>query len=331
MRSSALTTMRSFVIAVVLVAIVPSLAAHAQARIAPRPDLTDARTRSCVAALPASDFTPTLVSLGADVAGVGDSAAEKSLFLLAQDVATRLREQLGAREGVVPMVDSAVPWTAVWGRVEGELHTDGLVTITERTPRNAADSLALPGDRLISRALSSLISDGELWPFVPTEWALSWRFTLFFSAADVTVENTLVPTPRAIAVPAFTRSLPSYAPVRWTRLPTKRPDFTRWDRAGAFSDSVTFEFRYDEKGRVDESSRREVPFRDDVEGLYLVFPAGYDREPGEAKARASSRTRFVDATARTLEGTNWSVGHIGSCALPRTAFQSFVVVFADRR
>jgi hypothetical protein len=322
---------RLVVLVVLHVALVPLSAAHAQARIAPRPDLTDASTRRCIAALPDSEFTRTLVSLGADVAGVGDPAAEKSLFLLTQDVATRLREQLGARAGVVPMVDSAVPWTAVWGRVEGELHTDGLVTITEREPRTAVDSMALPGDRLIARALASLVSDGELWPFVPTEWALSWRFTLFFTAADVTVENTMVPTPRAIAVPAYSRSLPSYAPVRWTRLPTKPPDFRRWERAGAFSDSVTFEFRYDEKGRVVGKSHREVPFRDDVEGLYLLLPSRLAREPGDAKARAGSHARFIEATARSLEGTNWSIGRIGSCSLPRVAHQTFVVDFAEGR
>jgi len=303
--------------------------AAAQFRMAPRPDLSDSTTRACVTALPASEFMQTVVSLGAGVpAGWGDSAAVESIFLLAQDVATRVREQLGAPSGIVPSMEAKLPWTAVWGRLNAELFSDGVVTIESRPPRDGVDSLAIAGDTLIERALRSLVADGDLWPFVPTEWALSWRFTLFFGAPDLTEENTRVRTVRAIGIPVFALALPKYAPLRWTREPTQAPDFYRWDRIGAFSDSVTFRFAFDEKGYVDKKSVREVPYRDDVEGLGILVDARFAREPGDAATRAKSRERFVTATARALEYSAWSAGRIGSCALPRVAHQTFTVLFA---
>lgn len=125
---------------------VESRDARAQLQIAPRPDLTDSTTRACVAALPASDFTPALVYLGARSASPHDSGAVQALFLLAQDVGTRIREQLNAGNGIVSVVDSTLPWTAVWGWLDGDLHLDGTVTIGPQVPRSAADSLAREGD-----------------------------------------------------------------------------------------------------------------------------------------------------------------------------------------
>ncbi len=310
-----------------LCAVLAPAPVFAQLRMAPRPDLSDSTTRACIAALPRSDFKSTVVELGAGGEFSRDSAAMQSLFLLAQDVGTRIREQLGAAPGVVPSVDSTLPWTAVWGRLNGELHVDGLVTIEPREARTAADTLALPGDRLIERALQSLIAEDERWPFEPLEFVLSMPFTLFFAAPELTAENSTTKVWRSIGVPVFSRGLPKYAPVRWAKETTRGPNFTRWERQGMFADSTTLRFRYDADGMVDVRSAREIPWRGDVQGLGFAFGFRPGTEPTGERRRASSHREFVLAMANSLVHSRWSVGQLGSCPLPRVAYQSFRVTF----
>lgn len=308
------------------VSFTPSLAL-AQIRLAPRPDLSDPATRACVAALPAQDFTPALVSLAARSALPRDSGAVNALFLLAQDVATRLREQIGAPSGVVPNVDSTLPWTAMWGWLDGELHLDGTVTMTPQILRSAADSLAREGDALIERALQSLLSEGETWPFEPLEFILSVPFTLFFAAPDVTANNTSLKTWRTIGIPVFVRSLPKYAPIRWSRESTQATMIGDWTRVGTSPDSVTFIFRYDEAGKVESRSVREVSFLSDVPSLNFEMSIRAGWEPRSDRARAREHAMFVRSMARRLDFTDWSIGRIGSCPLPRSGYQSFRLTF----
>lgn len=249
----------------------------------------------CLASTRVGGLTQVIASVIASIPDTTAALAGSTTALVAQSVAERLREILGATRDSLPRGAPAITWHDLKGSIAVTVHRADLRMEwrVDSAPGTFGSPTAIG---LLERALFESRTSGELafvWP--DSLESDSVRFKLRFVRPFIDHEGTLVPHGFPMAFAAFTVDVPREA------LPVPRGSAPRYParaRAAGAEGGVRLRFLVDSGGGVAASSVSEV------------WPPDQLRPTGKL---AEFYADFLDAATRVVVREGFEPGRVGDC------------------
>jgi hypothetical protein len=260
---------------------------------------------SCIHRIPSSSLKRVPVFLQA-TADSAERLVLPSADFLAQDVAFKIREVLGATGPQLAEGDSAVDWSRLWGEVIVTLHRDAKPTWKVPDWSMRADTIARSSISLLVRAIKAVVDEGELIPYPDGVPGDSISFSLSLVNPTVTEKGKILPVVARQPIPVFSIA------IAWERSaevikppPVSYPEYSRSIRAIG---GVRLTYVVNKSGRVEPETIKEA------------WPAGVAKPQGQLLLAYEA---FLRAVQRGVPSAKFSPAMVGGCPVRQVVQQYF--------
>jgi hypothetical protein len=273
-----------------------------------------AHPTSCIGALPADAFRPTMVYLVADHAGAPFPRVPRegllAVRLATESIAWHARALLGAPEGLLPPPDTLLTWRNVGRHLHLVGHRDGSLTWTYPwdTPghppvRDSVGEIALA---LLGRAVDAALARNERFAWPDGVEGDSIAFLIRFDYPESFEGQKPEPMRGEHAAELMVMRIPVMTPVRPGRM--GRIAYPEELRRRGVTGTLQMQFIVDPAGRPLQGSVRDL------------WPEKRPRLQGNLRHYYEE---FLFEVKRALMESTYQPARIGGCAVPQLVQQPF--------